>query len=88
VNNTTFGDVVEEMPDIRGISTDPALLIKCVSIWRMRNFEWPPPNPHDVAMMSTAQQEVITMANYIDFVRDEPKRIGRLSGAFSLEDLH
>jgi hypothetical protein len=88
VARTTFGDVVEEMPDIRGISTDPELLIKCVNIWRMSGFNGIPPNPHEVALMSTAQQEVIIMANYIDFVRDEPKRTGGLSGAFSLKDLH
>jgi hypothetical protein len=90
VERTTFddNDVIVDMPDIRGISTDPELLIKCVNVWRMSGFSGVPPDPYDVAMMNTAQQEVVIMANYIDFVRDEPKRAGMSSAAFSLKDLH
>lgn len=77
MRRTTFpdDDVIREMPDISGITTDPELLIKCVNIWRMRGFSDVPPDPYEVAMMNTIQQEVVIMANFIDFIRDEPKRL-------------
>ena len=76
-----------EMPDISGITIAPDLLIKCVNLWRMSGFNGAPPDPHDVAMMSTAQNEVIMMTNFIDFVRDEPKRLAKEGGGFTLGDI-
>ncbi len=74
---TTFSDddVVREMPDITGITIDPGILLDCVNEWRMRNFEGPPPDPHEVVLRNTAQQEVVIMTNFAEFIRDEPKRL-------------
>ncbi len=86
---TTFSDddVIREMPDIRGISIDPGILLKCVDRWRMRNFEGPPPDPFEVMLENQAQNEVVIMANYAQFIRDEPKRLAASVGVPRLGDM-
>jgi len=89
VRRTTFtgDDVVRDMPDITGITIDPGILLDCVNEWRMRNFEGAPPDPHEVVLRNTAQQEVVIMANYAEFIRDEPKRLAASVGVLSLGDM-
>jgi hypothetical protein len=73
--------------DITNITTDPALLFKCVLVWERAGYRGLPPDPSEVAMMSTAQNEVVSMANFIQFIRDEPKRLAASSGAMNLRDI-
>lgn len=75
------------MPDISGITIDPEILLECVNEWRMRGFEGPPPDPHEVVLRNTAQQEVVIMANYVQFIRDEPKRFAVSVNVPSLGDI-
>ena len=53
----------------------------------MRNFEGPPPDPHEMVLRNTAQQEVVIMANYVQFIRDEPKRLAASLGVPRLGDM-
>lgn len=75
------------MPDITGITIDPRILLDCVDEWRMRNFEGAPPNPYEVVLRNSAQQEVVIMANYTQFLRDEPKRLADSLGVPTLGDM-
>ncbi|KKK80969.1 hypothetical protein LCGC14_2818170, partial [marine sediment metagenome] len=47
------------MPDISQITIAPEILLDCVDEWRMRGFEGAPPDPHEVMMRNTAQQEAV-----------------------------
>ena len=89
MQRTTFAadGIIREMPDISGVSIDPEILLDCVNEWRMRNFEGAPPDPHEVMLRSTAQQEVVTMTNYVKFIRDEPERQAESIGAFNIRDM-
>ena len=75
------------MPDISQITIAPEILLDCVDEWRMRGFEGAPPDPHEVMMRNTAQQEVVIMANYSKFVRDEPKRLAESIDTPRLKDV-
>ena len=75
------------MPDIKGVAIDPEILLDCVNEWRMRNFEGAPPDPHEVVLRNTAQQEVVIMANYAEFIRDEPKRLAASLDVPTLGDM-
>ncbi len=75
------------MPGITGITIDPRILLDCVDEWRMRNFEGTPPDPYEVVMRNSAQQEVVIMTNYVQFIRDEPKRLAASKGIPTLGDM-
>jgi len=89
VQRTTFATdgIVREMPDISGISIDPEILLDCVNEWRMRNFEGSPPDPHEVVLRNTAQQQVVVMTNYVQFIRDEPERQAESIGVLRMGDM-
>jgi hypothetical protein len=89
VERTTFdsNDIQWTLPNITGISLDTELLIECVNIWRMSGFNGMPPDPYEVAMMSIERKQVVAMANYIDFVRDEPKRLAAMGGSMRMGDM-